>query len=1447
MESLIIPCKSTPPTIPIFSDISHNPIKSTLSLSKTHQPFPSKIPDFAHLNHLLKIGHFKEAIIVLDSISENGFRLNSNAFLQLLDCCIELNSAELGRELHSRVHLVQDVCPFVETKLVSMYAKCGCLNDARKVFDEMSERNLFSWSAMIGAYSREQRWSEVVGLFGLMMKEGILPDGFLFPKILQACGKCEDFETGRLIHSLVIRSGMSSCKRVINALLAVYVKCRKMSLARRFFEEMDERDIVSWNSMISGYCRTGENVEAHRLLNMMFEEGIEPSMITWNILVTGYNQSGNCDAALELINKMRGFGMIPDVFTWTSMISGLAQNNRVVEALELFREMLLVDVHPNEVTIASAVSACASVEFLEKGKELHSVAAKMGFCSNVLVGNSLIDMYSKCGEFEAARKVFDLMSEKDVYTWNSMIGGYCQGGYCGKAHELLMRMQESDTSPNVVTWNIIISGYIQNGDEDQAMEIFQMMGKEGIVKPNTSSWNSLISGYLHMGRKDEALMIFRQMQCFGYRPNPVTILSILPACGNLIAANKVKEIHACVLRGNLDSHIAISNSFIDVYGKSGNLAYSSSVFNCMSSKDIITWNSFIAGYVLHGRSNDALEAFDMMTREGYKPNRGTFISLILACRRVKLVEKGKQVFRSMTKDYQIVPGSEHYAAMVDLFGSSGRLREAIEFINCMETEPDSAVWDALLTASRSCGNIALIIHAGEHLLKLNPGNGVIHHLLSQAYMASERSVNTLEHRALGNLDLKKPCGCSLLEWKNQVYQFVSGDRCTSGLSAISSWLKSIEEDIKLPDSESMHYVHEEDFEEVSGLHSEKLALGFALLNTEFKDREKKPVAVGPWGGQTGSNWDDGVYTTVRRILITHGAGIDSIHIEYDKQGHPAWSDKHGGTGGYKTDEIKLAYPEEFLTSVHGYYGPLYHGGPLCVRSLTFVSNEKTHGPFGVELGTFFSCPKVGEKIIGFYGRCGWFLDAIGVYLKPFDKKPVPYSQNYVSNRADNSGYSVIHGSLGKDYDIVLAIKQRENFGNAPAPPKIRELDSNTSPLTFSRQSSRSESSDSSDVESKDKVFAPTPLVDKKLAGLVTHGPWGGNGGTAFDDGTYTGIRQIIISRNVGIVYMKVLYEQKEEAVWGRRNGGTGGFKKDKIIFDYPYEILTHITGFHGPTMISSSIIKSLTFYTTKGKYGPYGEEQGVAFTSKSKEGMIVGFHGRKGLFLDAIGVHVKEGKVIPQVRPPLPLNDNKPAIKPAIKPATKPAIEGNPLWPSKPMVARGALTEEPAHKIVKEPAPCGPGPWGGDGGKPWDDGVFTGIKQIFLTKSEVICSIQIEYDRNGQSVWSIKHGVNTGTKTHRIKLEYPNESLTCISGYYGPVTKDDHPKVIRSLTFYTSRGKYGPFGEETGTFFTSTTTEGKVVGFHGRSGSYLDAIGVHMQHWLGNYKQAKPSLFNMFG
>ncbi|XP_065621191.1 pentatricopeptide repeat-containing protein At1g19720 [Quercus suber] len=1218
MENLVILCNASPP-LPIPSKLANQSkfsTKPTISFSvKTH----TKLTD-AHLNSLSKNGRLSEAITALDSIAQSGSKVNSNTYINLLQSCIDLNSIQLGRELHARINLVNDVNPYVETKIVSMYAKCGSLDDARKVFDEMGERNLYTWSAMIGACSRGKRWREAVELFFLMMGNGVVPDSFLFPKVLQACANCGDFETGKLIHSLVVRLGMSCYSFVNNSILAVYVKSGKLSLARKFFENMDERDSVTWNAIISGYCQKGEIDEALRLFDAMLEEGVEPGSVTWNILITSYNQLGQCDVAKELMKKMESFGITPDVFTWTSMISGYAQNNKNNRALDLFKDMLQEGVKPNGVTITNAISACSTLKSLDKGLEIHSVAVKMGLINDLLVGNSLTDMYSKCGELEAAWKVFDMVLEKDVYTWNSMIGGYCQAGYYGKAHQLLMKMQESGVSPNVVTWNMMISGYMQNGDEDQAMDLFQKMENDGKTKRDTASWNALIAGYLQTGQKDKALGIFRQMQSSYVIPNSVTILSVLPACANLIAGKKVKEIHGCVFRRSLETELPIANSLIDTYAKSGNIIYSRTIFDGLASKDIITWNSLIGGYVLHGHADTALDLFDQMKKFGVRPNRGTFANIIV-------------------------------------------------------------------------------------------------------------------------------------------------------------------------------------------------------------EGEKKPITVGPWGGQHGLCWDDGVYSSVRQLVIAHGVGIDSIQIEYDNKGTSIWSEKHGGNGSNKIDRVKLDCPDEFLTSIHGHYGCLNEWGPVFVRSLSFESNRKTYGPFGTEQGTYFSFPMAGGKIVGFHGKSGWYLDAIGAYLKPVEKQyssnVMLKSQSYVANGTEKVGYSVIQGSVGENFDIVLAVRQKDEYGN-PLQKKTRGFST----------------TEYNEVEIKERV----PSIEKvpsRVDGAVTYGPWGGTGGSTFDDGTYTGIRQINLSRNVGIVWIRALYDCDGDAIWGNRHGGSGGFKNEKIIFDFPSEVLTHIVGSYGPLMyMGPSVIRSLTFYTNKGKYGPFGEEQGTSFATKLKEGKIVGIHGRKGLFLDALGVHVIEGKI-------MPLNH---CTSNAIIPY-EPAVSelDNPHWSNKLALARQVPSEEVAFGVVKEPAPCGPGPWGGDGGRPWDDGVFSGIKQIYLTRvAEAICSVQIEYDRNGQAVWSIKHGGNGGTATHRIKLEHPHEVLICISGYYGSVSRDERHKVIKSLTFYTSRGKYGPFGEEIGTFFTSTTTEGKVVGFHGRSSSYLDAIGIHMQHWLGNQRTAKSSIFRKF-
>ncbi|KAH9326937.1 hypothetical protein KI387_007115 [Taxus chinensis] len=155
-------------------------------------------------------------------------------------------------------------------------------------------------------------------------------------------------------------------------------------------------------------------------------------------------------------------------------------------------------------------------------------------------------------------------------------------------------------------------------------------------------------------------------------------------------------------------------------------------------------------------------------------------------------------------------------------------------------------------------------------------------------------------------------------------------------------------------------------------------------------------------GNGGSPWDDGVYTGIKQIVIVHAAAIDSIRIEYDKNGRSVWSDKHGGNGGTKTDKIVLDYPNEILTSLSGHSGHISHGSPCVIRSLTFHSNLRKFGPYGVEQGTYFTVPMSGGKMTGLNGQSGWLLDSIGVCLSHS-------SQNSIWSTIKDTAVNIIWG------------------------------------------------------------------------------------------------------------------------------------------------------------------------------------------------------------------------------------------------------------------------------------------------------------------------------------------------------------------------------------------------------------------------------------------------------
>ncbi|MCD9639211.1 hypothetical protein HAX54_023589 [Datura stramonium] len=332
--------------------------------------------------------------------------------------------------------------------------------------------------------------------------------------------------------------------------------------------------------------------------------------------------------------------------------------------------------------------------------------------------------------------------------------------------------------------------------------------------------------------------------------------------------------------------------------------------------------------------------------------------------------------------------------------------------------------------------------------------------------------------------------------------------------------------------------------------------------------------------------------------------------------------------------------------------------------------------------------------------------------------------------------------------------------------------------------------------------------------------WGGSGGSKWNYKLRSPIKEILINHGdiIDSIVFRTINNDQGDTIDSPRFGGTGG-RTDKVVIEAaPLEYLTGIKGTYG-YYGRNLVVKSLSFTTNAKSYGPIGKEAGGTPFSfvMEKGGAIVGFHGSSGSCLDAIGVYVQKLR-----------NPN----------STPPKEDAKNVEPNEelPMVEEIEIHEK--MDIMKTIVPRSAGPWGGCSGKSWDDGVFCTIKQVQVHMDSIksaITGIQIEYEKklDKTSFWSQLHGgLGFGNDPFRkINIDGENEFLIGIEGYYSPVESNGGLDTIRQIAFYTNKGKYGPYGTEIGTYFSSSAARGKIVGFHGKGGVYLNAIGVHMEYF----------------
>ncbi|KAG2648035.1 pentatricopeptide repeat-containing protein At2g22410, mitochondrial-like [Panicum virgatum] len=428
----------------------------------------------------------------------------------------------------------------------------------------------------------------------------------------------------------------------------------------------------------------------------------------------------------------------PDLVSFTSLMSLHIRLEHHRAAVSLFSRVVADGHHrPDGFAVVGALSASGGAGDQQVGRAVHGMIFRLGLDYEVVVGNALVDMYSRCGKFESALLVFDRMFLKDEITWGSML-----------------------------------HGYIKCAGLDLALSFFDQMPVKSVV-----AWTALITGHVQGRLPVRALELFGRMVLEGHRPTHVTVVGVFSACADIGALDLGRIIHGYGTKCNASSNIIVSNALMDMYAKSGSIEMAFSVFQEVQSKDAYTWTTMISCFTVQGDGRKALELFRDMLRSSVVPNSVTFVSVLSACSHAGLIEEGRELFGTMREMYSIDPQLEHYGCMIDLLGRGGLLEEAEALIVDMNVEPDIVIWRSLLSASLVHRNDRLAEIAGKEIMKREPGDDGVYVLLWNMYASSNKWIEAREIRQqmLTRKIFKKP-GCSWIEVDGVVHEFLVEDK-----------------------------------------------------------------------------------------------------------------------------------------------------------------------------------------------------------------------------------------------------------------------------------------------------------------------------------------------------------------------------------------------------------------------------------------------------------------------------------------------------------------------------------------------------------------------------------------------------------------------------------------------------------------------------------------------
>ncbi|CAN6447240.1 unnamed protein product [Victoria cruziana] len=759
--------------------------------------------------------------------------------VRILQSCASTNSAMDGRKAHGRtvvLGLLPDI--FLENVILNMYSKAGCSREACQLFDGMHQRNLVSWSTIISGFAQHGRGEEALLLYSQFRATHEKPNQFVLASVLRACSGLSAVIEASQLHDHAIKAGLYSDVFVGTALIDVYSKNCYIEEARSVFEELPVKNAVSWTAIISGYSLVGRSEVSIELFRQMVKTGLQPDryvlssvvtacsllslldhgkqihayitrkqyeldVLVANVLIDMYSKCSQLSIARKLFNHT----VVMNVVSWTTMIAGYMQNSFDWDALLLFSVMNRQGWTPDGYTCTATLNSCGALQDLIFGQQIHCYTVKSNTVQDEYVSNGLIDMYSKCNSVGDARKIFDAMIDRNVVSFNAMIEGYFQQEQLEEVVELFNQMRSTPVKLSLLTFVSVLGASLSSTDLWLSRQIHVLMIKEGIsldlyagsalvdVYSKFSNvddarnvfeemqdrdvvvWNAMVSGYAQNANGEEALKLLIKMQHEGMIPNEFTYVAGFISTSQLASLLHGSQLHNQVIKNGLESEPFVSNSLLDMYSKCGSIQDAQKLFDAISSKDVVCWNSMVSCYAQHGHAFEAFLMFEKMQETGVVPNYVTFVGILSACSHAGLIDLGLQHFHSMKYEFNIEPGIEHYVCMVDLLGRAGKLDEVKSFLEQMPIEPDAILFRSLLSACRKFGDIYLAKHTAELAISSDPKDSGSRIMLSNMFASAGMWPDVEKIRkGMTHSGLVKETGYSWIEVKNEVNAFVARDK-----------------------------------------------------------------------------------------------------------------------------------------------------------------------------------------------------------------------------------------------------------------------------------------------------------------------------------------------------------------------------------------------------------------------------------------------------------------------------------------------------------------------------------------------------------------------------------------------------------------------------------------------------------------------------------------------